>query len=530
VNTFSRWPLMALLPLVACSGETQPDLSHLQTRAEATDFTETTRFDEVVEMSRALADASPRVHLTTFGTTTEGRDLPLLVVGDVPDASAEAVRASGKLPVYLQGDIHAGEVAGKEALLMLVRNWIEGEYPDWTDKLVLLVAPIYNADGNERVELTNRPRQNGPIGGMGQRANAMGLDLNRDHMKLDSPEARSFARLLTEYDPYLGVDLHTTNGTRHAYYLTYAPPLHPDTPGSIDALLREDWLPHVTTEIKAKYGWDYYYYGNAFGLQGSEPAWRTFDHRPRFNNNYIGLRNRFAILSEAYAYATFRDRVDATLFFVEEILHYARDNADRIRGIVEEADAESIVGRPLAVRSRPRRSAEPVTILMGEADEEVHPETGEVMLRRRDVSNPVEMYEFGTFEAAETEVAPAAYLIPKELSDVLDRLTAHGVRTDPLESEVTLQVEVFRVDSTLASERAFQNRNERQVWGAYRAEERTLPPGTVVVAVDQPLGRLAFHLLEPRADDGFVNWAILDGQVEVGGDYPIVRSRAPVGR
>ena len=104
------------------------------------------------------------------------------------------------------------------------------------------------------------------------------------------------------------VDLHTTNGTEHGYHLTYAPPLHPNTHPSIDSLLRNEWLPTVTTAIKASNGWDLYYYGNVPRGSGTEPSWRTFDHRPRFNNNYAGLRNRIGILGEAYAYATFEDR------------------------------------------------------------------------------------------------------------------------------------------------------------------------------------------------------------------------------
>ena len=192
---------------------------------------------------------------------------------------------------------------------MLLRDLLAGRHREWRESMVLLIAPIYNADGNERVSLTNRGRQHGPIGGMGQRSNAQGHDLNRDHMKLDSPEARSVARLLSEYDPQVAIDLHTTNGTRHAYHITYSPPLHPNTPAEIDDFLRGGLFPHVTGEIRAKYGWEYHYYGNASGRGGGERGWYTFDHRPRFNNNYIGLRNRIAILSEAYAYATFEERV-----------------------------------------------------------------------------------------------------------------------------------------------------------------------------------------------------------------------------
>jgi len=517
------WALAVLAFAQAAPVHGQADFGELLTRAERTDFRETTRYAEVMELVERLATLSPDVHLTSFGYTNEGRALPLLVIG-APDASAEAVRATGKTRVYLQGNIHAGEVSGKEALLMLLRRFAMGDYPSWTNELVLLVAPIYNADGNERISLRNRPRQNGPVGGMGQRANAQGLDLNRDHTKLDSPEARAFVRMMTDYDPQMVVDLHTTNGTRHAYYLTYAPPLHPNTPATIDSFLRDRWLPEVTRRIKEKHGWDYYYYGNA--ARRGEPAWYTFDDRPRFNNNYVGLRNRMAILGEAYAYATFEDRVRGTLWFAEEILDFAEQNAAEIRRIVEAADAESVVGQTLATRAEAQRSESQVTILMGEVDEERNPSTGAIMLRRRDISTPTRMYEYGTFVPSETAVAPAAYYILPEAEDAIERLEAHGVTVVRYATARELPVERFRIDSTKVATRDFQGRRERTIWGEWVATMETLPAGTAYVSVDQPLGRLAFTLLEPRSDDGFVAWAIVDQQIEKG-RLPILRVAAP---
>jgi zinc carboxypeptidase len=493
-------------------------IDDLLTRAEQSDFIETSSYDDVIDMVEQLAARSDEVHLTSFGYTNEGRSLPLLVLG-ADDASPEAVRATGKTRVYLQGNIHAGEVCGKEALLMLVRDFTRGEYPAWTEDLVLLIAPIYNADGNERVDLGNRPRQNGPLGGMGQRPNAQGLDLNRDHMKLDSPEARSLVAMLTAYDPHVGVDLHTTNGTRHAYRLTYSPPLHPNTPVVIDHFLRDEWLPTVTDRIKEKHGWDYYYYGN---YSQRRPGWYTFDHRPRFNNNYLGLRNRVAILSEAYAYDTFEDRVASTLSFVEEILDFAQENARKIRSLVQEADAQSVVGRHLATRAVHERSATEVTILMGEVAEGPHPSTGATILRRLDVVTPTDMYEYGSFVASETETAPDVYYVLPEATAALERLRAHGVINVPAPAGGQVRVERFEIDSTTVSARPFQGHNERTLFGTWVEGVESLPSGTVAVPVDQPLGRLAFSLLEPRSDDGFANWALLDEQIEAG-SYPILR-------
>jgi hypothetical protein len=494
----------------------------MRTAPERTNYVETTRYDDAMALVRAAAAASPRIHLDTMGYTLEGRALLMAVVGDVPDSSPEAVRASGKTRVYLQGNIHAGEVEGKESLLLLLREFASGQHAQLLDSLVLIVLPIYNADGNERVLLTNRGSQHGPIGGMGQRPNAQGYDLNRDHTKLDSPEARSLALMLQQYDPHVGVDLHTTNGTRHAYHITYSVPMHPNTDSSIVRFMRDRWMPEMTRIIREKHGWEYYYYGNLQG-QGEDRGWYTFDYRPRFNNNYVGLRNRMAILSEAYSYATFQDRILATSRFLEEILAFAHRNAHAIRDITARADAASIAGRTLAVQADYERSG-PVEILMGEVAQERNPYTGATMLRRLDVKTPQRMPEFGTYVPTETTRAPRAYLVPAEQIEVIERLIAHGVQSTPLASARQVRVERFRIDSTRVAEREFQGHRERSLFGAYETVTLDIPAGTLVVPVEQPLGRLAFTLLEPRSSDGFLNWNVLDRRLEGATHYPIMRT------
>lgn len=513
----------------AAAQEGSSRIAALQTTPEKTEYRETSRYADVMAFLEALDAASPAVHLTTFGVTNEKRALPLAVVG-APAATPDAVRRTGKLRVYIQANIHAGEVEGKESAQMLLRELAAGRHDDWLKTMVFLVAPIYNADGNERVALDNRGPQHGPLGGQGQRPNAQKLDLNRDHMKLDSPEGRAVVRLMNEYDPHVSIDLHTTNGSRHAYHLTYAPPLNPATDISIVRLLRLEWLPRVTATVRAKYGWDYYYYGNLQGTTrdaGSpdERSWRTFDHRPRFNSNYVGLRNRFAVLSEAYAYASFRDRILATSRFVEENLNYMRDNASTIRGIVENADRARVVGTRLPLRAELERAPEPVEILLGEVDVEKHPVDGHVMHLRKDVKKPEKMAEYGTFRGTESERVPAAYFVSPSLTDAVDRLEAHGIAMTPVGAAATLAVEEFRIEGNEAAAVAFQNHNERTLTGAWIAADREIPAGMLRVDMTQPLARLAFYLLEPRSDDGLTNWNLLDGALREATVYPIVRTR-----
>ena len=518
--------VLTVAATVGCGpGAPTVDQPMLTTRAERTRYEQTTGYGEVVRFMQRAATLSGRVHFTTFGNTAEGRPLPLIVVGDTTDARPASVTAPNRTRVWLQATIHGGEVCGKEALLMLIRDLVSGEHEDWLGSLTLLIAPIYNADGNERIASGNRPFQLGPLRGTGERANAQGLDLNRDHLKLESPEARALSRAYQEYDPHVVIDLHTTNGTRHAYHLTYAPPLHPNTHPAIDALLRDEWLPAVREAVKTTDGWDLYYYGNVTESAETEPSWRTFDHRPRFNNNYVGLRNRFGILSEAYAYAPFDERVAATFRFVEEVLTFAHDHADTIATLVEQIDGESVVGTRVATRATSRRSAEPVEILLGQTEDVVNPYTREPMRRRLDVVEPTTMYEYGSFATADDgdEVAPEAYYVPTDLTAVVDLLAAHGVEGAPLDDATTLAGEQFVITGSSLADRAFEGHRERTVEGAWEPVEQSVPAGTIVVPLAQPLGRLVFTLLEPRSDDGAVTWNLLDDHVETGSVYPILR-------
>lgn len=516
---------LAMLTVIAASTVSGQgtDLSFLLTAAERTGFDETTRYDEVMAFVEVAAAQHPDLHLTHFGYSLEGRKLPLVVFGDVADASPEAVLATDRLRIFVQANIHAGEVCGKEALLMLIRSLASGEHAEWADSAVVMLAPIYNADGNERVNLFNRPRQNGPFGGMGQRPNAQGLDLNRDHTKLRSPEAQSLIRLMNDYDPHVMVDLHTTNGTRHGYHLTYSPSLNPNTDPAIDSLLRQDLLPAVRQAVSERSGWDTYYYGNLPFRRG-DPGWYTFDHRPRFNNNYIGLRDRVAILSEAYAYASFEERILASLYFVNAIVDYAVEHRDVIESTIASAEERSMPGLEQGLQFKPFRNAESTEIRMGVVEQRVNPYSGAPYFARTDSTWFQPLPEFGAFEATETSFIPDYYIVePRAAGSVGGMLDRHGIAFSQYDLDSSQETLVFVVDSTQASQRAFQQINERTVWGTWENRQMTIEEGSLLVPTAGNKARLAFYLLEPRSDDGLVNWALMDDWIEPGEDFPVYR-------
>jgi hypothetical protein len=208
-----------------------------------------------------------------MGKTTEGRDLKYVIVSRPLFATPDAARRSGRPIVFVQGNIHSGEVEGKEALQALVRDLLLDARPNVLDSIVLIALPNYNADGNERLapQARSRGAQNGPEM-VGTRPNATGLNLNRDYMKADAPETRASLAMFNAWDPHVFVDLHTTDGSYHGYALTYAPSLNPAaelreaTFGG--AWARDSFLPELRQRVRARHSVEIFDYGDFVGAGG----------------------------------------------------------------------------------------------------------------------------------------------------------------------------------------------------------------------------------------------------------------------
>jgi hypothetical protein len=503
-------------------------LTEPKTIPEQTEYKSTSRYVDVMWFINTVVPRSPYMRLDTMGFTFEKRAMPLVVVGKLRDFSPEAVRKSGKTVVYIQGNIHAGEVEGKESALMLLREISAGKHLEWLDSLVLLINPIYNADGNERFAVTNRPMQYGPINGMGTRAQAQGLNINRDYTKLDTNEGVAMVDVFNSYDPHVGMDLHTTNGSVHGYFLTYSAPMHPNTDSTIVRLEREQMFPTLTSNVKKKYDWDFFWYGDfSRGPGGAgDTIWSTFEHLPRYNNNYIGLRNRFALLSEAYSYATFEDRIKATNYFLEETLGWIYSHATEVRRATAAADRENIIGKRMALRAAQQPSPTKVEVLVGGATLEKNPISGANMRLRTNVRRPKMMYDYGTFKPTLTEVVPSAYIVPNTpgLAPLIAKLRLHGVVLTPARGSYT--VEKFAIDSMRVASRENEGHRERTVFGSWVPGGAVTPgPDAYVVSMKQPLARLIFTLLEPRSDDGLIDWGFADAALEGKKEAPIFRVR-----
>lgn len=529
-----------IVMLLSVSAADSPEA--LLTVAERSGFKATATHVEVVALLDRLAAASPLVSRTSLGRSGEGREIPAVIISDPPLATpaeaARQIRREHKLVVMAIGNIHGGEVCGKEALGMLARELAATPSHPLLQDLIIILAPIYNADGNERFGKDNRPGQRGPEQGMGRRPNAAGLDLNRDFIKLEAPETRALVGFINAWNPSVFIDTHTTNGSYHRYVITYEGPKTPAGSQRLIEFTRDTMLPAITRIARAKYGVPSYFYGN---FNRDHTRWTTYEATARFGTSYIGLRNRISILSEAYSYATYKQRVLGTRDFVKACFQYATANKTRVRQLLADLDAETTAaGRNPRdddrVTLRSQIAAAPTTVIIAgqvekSAEQSVEAAPGHRRRRRRTVSTgepkDYEVELWNRFKAVHTVRRPYAYLIPGELTDVIDKLRRHGIKVETLSEGIELAVEVYRINAVTHAEREFQKHRLATVEATSRRETRRLLAGTVVVRTGQPLGNLIVYLLEPECEDGLTTWNYFDGHLNAGADFPVLRVPSP---
>jgi len=497
------------------------------TTAERTRYQATSSHADVVRFVDSLAKRGAAIRVGTMGTSAQGRAIPYVIASRPLVEDPAAAQRSGKPVIYLQGNIHGGEVEGKEAAMMLLRDLTVGPLRPLLDSIILLVVPIYNTDGNDAFGPGSRQRsgQNGPDT-VGLRPNGMGLDLNRDYIKQEAPETRAAAALLDAWDPDLLIDLHTTNGSYHGYALTYAPGLNPNSSPAND-WVRERLLPEVRTRVRVRHGQEIFDYGN---FQNQHPdsltqGWWTYDARPRFGVNWMGMRGRMAILSEAYSNADFATRVSASYNFVLEILRFVAEERATVRRLVSQSSAQ----RPDSVGLRSVFAPPRMTEVIAELTTTGEGGTGGFARRQRTGQfRTIRMPVVDRFVAAHREAIPAAYLLPPQHAHLVEGLRRHGVVVSRLEEPWAGSVEGFRIDTLTAAGGVFEGHRNVTLEGRWQPRELAAPAGWYVVSTDQRLGVLAAYLLEPGSEDGFVQWNFLDRDLRRGGEAPILRARRPV--
>jgi hypothetical protein len=422
--------------------------------------------------------------------------------------------AKGLPLVYVQANIHAGEVEGKEALLALIRDLSTNRGPNVLDSIDLIAVPIYNADGNERFapQAQNRTEQNGPEL-VGQRPNAMNLDLNRDYIKAEAPETRASLAAFNRWDPDVFVDLHTTDGSFHGYALTYSPSLSPAA-FKAGAYTRDSLLPELRRRVAQRDGFAIFDYGN---FEGTPKAWKTYDNRPRFGTNYVGIRGRISILSEAYSHDPFERRVKATYAFVREILSLVAERRATITHLPSPT-ADSVPIRS-ALTSSPLMLPVVSESLLATGDSSLTQPGVPRGYRRAGHFDTTTMAVYDRFQPTLEVPVPHGYVVPAAETLAVKLLRLHGVAmTGP--KTTCSAAQSFMVDSAWTDSVAFQGHHQGHLKGSWSGTTSSVRGPCYEISTHQRLGILAVYLLEPESDDGFVTWNVYTTDPKT---YPIRR-------
>ena len=498
-----------------------------KTRAEASSYQETSLHADVMEFLADLGGrGDPRLHLGGFGKSPQGRELPLAVVSAHGVRTPAESRAKDLPVVLLLGGIHAGEVEGKESILMLLRDILDGAHAELVSRFTLVAAPLFNPDGNDAIDPKNRalhlPRLEGQIGPakVGTRVNASGINLNRDYLRQAAPEMRQLqAGVLQVWEPELTIDTHATNGSVHRFAMTYDVP-HTVESGRAEpiAFMREKMMPAVTAQLAREHellaGW----YGNFVederaldARRDADPAapvgegWMTYPHHPRFGGNYRGLTSRLDLLLECYSYLEFPDRVRTTYATVLEALRYVAAHPDDVMQVVAQSRAPR---DRIAVRYRLDAFDAPI---------EIPTRTPRTL---DGAPSTAIVRHFSRFVGTTVVDRPPAYVIPAEVAAHLAR---HGLATEPAAGARAVDVATVSGFGAEGGRKILEASEVGDLRVEWRSERRELPAGAHIVRTDQPLGAIAVYLCEPESDDGAVENGLVPAPA-LGAEFPIWRA------
>ena len=530
----------AITVLIGFSANAEQWPSALITKPERTGYQETSTYQDVMDFIGEVQKGSNYVEQISLGTSLEGKDIPVLVLANPRISSAKEAKTSGKPIIYIQGNIHAGEVEGKEVIQILLREILHGSKHHLLKNQIILFAPIYNTDSNDKMDVGHRTSQEGSPIETGLRSNSQGWDLNRDGIKMEALETKGLIQnIILPWDPTLFVDLHTTNGTWHGYSLTWAPSYHTTGEKAPYDFTWDRLLPEVTNKVNKKH---HIHLGPYADYSIQKEGWpiksiTTYNHHPRYLINQFGLRNRMAILSEAFAHERLYQRMNSTHAFVSEILEFTNENGQEMLAINAQAEANAIQlvqeqGGKIkkGVRFKKAPLEKPIAKYRTYHHREIKEADGQVhYVRAPNIIELNNVINNSAFEATLESTVPKGYLIPEKLAFIARHLERHGAKVTQLTKNISATGEAFTVRKIIKSRSVFEKHNILSIDGEFTAATKKFKKGDFIVDLAQPLANLIFYLLEPQSDDGLVTWNFFDEYFENNGikdstvEYPIFK-------
>jgi hypothetical protein len=490
-----------------------------QTLFERSGGSETPRYGETIEYFKNLAAASSWITFTTFGKSSQGRDLPLVILDKDGLKSPAEIRMAGKLILLIQACIHAGESEGKDAGMMLFRDIaMDHKYTGVLDHVSVIFIPIFNVDGHERFGLYNRINQNGPKE-MGWRVTATNLNLNRDYLKADTPEMQAWLRMFNDWSPDFFIDSHTTDGADYQYVLTYLIEIYGTMGKELTGWSKQVFIPLMEKQMSDKgiLVFPYVTFRNWTNLKSGliiDPA------PPMLSQGYTSLRNRPGLLIETHMLKPYKERVEATYECMLTVLKILDREYATLKHLIAESDAETsshaFRQQPFPLQFRTLENDSVMTDFKGKEYETVKSDiTGQFYNRYMDKPVNYRIPSFTNNQPSVTVRLPEAYIIPAEWKTVIDRLALHGVKMIRLKKDESLTVITYKIKNPIWQSNPFEGRHPIINFETEEIrEEQTFPAQSVLVPMDQPAAKIIAHCLEPKGNGSFLYWGFFDAIFE----------------
>lgn len=502
------------------------------TAAEKSGFVTTPGYDETMSWFKRLADVSPLLTMISLGKSVEGRDIFMIIASTEKVISAQALKTSAK-PIFLaQAGIHSGEIDGKDAGMMLLRDIAFGNKKSLLDKVNFLFIPILSVDAHERSSSYNRPNQRGPQN-MGWRTNAQNLNLNRDYVKLDTREIRSVIKVINEYDPALYMDIHVTDGADYQYDITFGGMGEQGYSPANQHWLATTFKPYADKALIAN-GHIPGPLINAFNGKEFSQGNIATNGGPRFSDSYGDLRHLASVLVENHSLKPYKQRVLGTYVLLENTLKLLANEGQNLRSLTEKDRAYRIKSIPMAFRVPQLKASVNIDTRVVEAKENSTLTATDSLnflairseIRKSAVTNSdyvewlgkpetIRIVNYRSTEPYDFIERPKGYWIPPSCEAVIERLKLHGIKMTVSTQAQEMNVEMYRVSSFKFEDenhlmQPFEGRMQVNAETKTETRKQSFPAGSVYISTDQPLGDLAILLLEPKSKDSFFSWGFFN--------------------
>jgi hypothetical protein len=469
-----------------------------------------TTYDECIDYYKMLDSKFDIVKMTEAGETDCGRPLHLVTVSKNGLFESDEIKNSGKVILFINNGIHPGEPDGIDASMIFVRDIAEGKYEGFLDNVIIILIPIYNIDGALNRNNFTRANQIGPLE-YGFRANSQNRDLNRDFIKCDTKNARSFIKIFQTYKPHLFVDTHTSDGADYKYVMTYIATQHNKLQQPLADYMTGQLVPALEEDMKAK-NWEMCPYVTTF-KSTPDSGIVEFPETPRYSTGYASLFNTIGFVSESHMLKTHEQRVYSTYEFLVSLLKLANSDYKIIIENKKQAD-ENAKNKTEFVMEWKLDSINTSKILFKGYQAKYKPSVISGFDRLYyDKSSPWEkQIDFYNNYLPKVNVTkPSAYIVPQAWWQVIELLKMNDVKMERTTEDKTIDVESYYIESydtrTLPYEGHYQHSNVKL---KVVSSTRKFFKGDYIIYTNQACNNFIMSVLEPQSVDSYFNWNFFD--------------------